>query len=499
MRLKELEQHWQAFGEQDPLWAILSAPGKRGGAWDLDEFFATGRSEVETIIDALSERGIAIGHRRALDFGCGVGRLTNALADHFELCDGVDLARSMIDRADALNRNCRRVSFHHNEAPNLRLFGNETFDFVLSLLVLQHMAPELMRGYIREFLRVLRRGGITYFNIPDRRVVAAELPAGAWRASLSLIQELPEVLPGHVVPLAMTLRNDSEVAWPASAQLQVGNHWYSSNGTLMLFDDARAAIDTDLAPGQAYPVLLHVKAPPEAGNYVLEVDVVQEQISWFADRGSNTLRTEVSVRPADDRCENRAANPRTEPQAILPLEPDPAFSPTMEMHVMSRQDVSALVEEVGGVVLDSMPSHHGVPAHPSIEYVVVRPAVRIGALAHRDASTVSADAATRLRTAMDTRRDLTGFELTSTMRRLAWLSIMIRRLLRRAMLQVLHRQSEFNHATTELADALQGELDELATAIKDQRDLLADIDQRLARLEVKQLATDARVEETPEA
>ena len=41
MELERLQEHWNAFGEQDPLWAILTEPGKRGGAWDLEEFFGT--------------------------------------------------------------------------------------------------------------------------------------------------------------------------------------------------------------------------------------------------------------------------------------------------------------------------------------------------------------------------------------------------------------------------------------------------------------------------
>ena len=133
----------------------------------------------------LADRGVAIERGRALDFGCGVGRLTQALAEHFDSCDGVDLAASMIERARELNENGERVRFHHNDAPDLRLFGDGSFDFILSLIALQHMEPELMRGYLREFLRVLRPGGVAFFNVPERLVLAEELPPEAWRASLT--------------------------------------------------------------------------------------------------------------------------------------------------------------------------------------------------------------------------------------------------------------------------------------------------------------------------
>ena len=63
----------------------------------------------------------------------------------------------MIARARQLKKNADRVRFHHNDAPDLRLFDDGCFDFILSMLVLQHMEPQLMRGYMREFVRVLLR------------------------------------------------------------------------------------------------------------------------------------------------------------------------------------------------------------------------------------------------------------------------------------------------------------------------------------------------------
>ena len=258
MELERLQQHWNAFGEQDPLWAILAFPDKRGGAWDLEEFFATGRADVDDVLRLLADRGIAIERGRALDFGCGVGRLTRALAEHFDSCDGVDLAGSMIERARELNTNGDRVRFHHNAVPDLRLFGDGSFDFILSRLVLQHMEPELMRGYMREFVRVLRPGGVAVFNVPESFVVAEPLPPEAWRASLTLIGTIPPLAPGRVAPLRVKVRNDSSVPWPASAQVQVGDHWRTRDGRLVLFDDARTVIESAVDPGGECEVQLDV-------------------------------------------------------------------------------------------------------------------------------------------------------------------------------------------------------------------------------------------------
>ena len=115
----------------------------------------------------------------------------------------------MIERAREFNRDGERVRFHHNNASDLRLFADGSFDFVLALIVLQHMPAELMRGYIREFLRVLRPAGVAFFNIPERFEVGAELPPEAWRASLALIGRIPTLTPGQIAPVRLKVRNES--------------------------------------------------------------------------------------------------------------------------------------------------------------------------------------------------------------------------------------------------------------------------------------------------
>lgn len=83
MEFAELRRNWNDFGRTDPLWAILTASGTRRGGWDPDEFFRAGRKEIEQVMRRLSEvwdGRLRVGHERALDFGCGGGRLSQARA-----------------------------------------------------------------------------------------------------------------------------------------------------------------------------------------------------------------------------------------------------------------------------------------------------------------------------------------------------------------------------------------------------------------------------------
>src|SRR6266851_2218658 len=142
MELKEVQRHWDAFGKTDPLWAIVTRPDKRHGKWKYDEFFACGEEEIGRILRHVSSLSFPLHRGRALDFGCGVGRLTQALCRHFDRCDGIDIAPSMIDLARQYNQHGNRCRYAVNDSNDLALFNDDTFDFIYSSLVLQHMRPE---------------------------------------------------------------------------------------------------------------------------------------------------------------------------------------------------------------------------------------------------------------------------------------------------------------------------------------------------------------------
>ena len=167
MKLTELQHNWNRFGNEDPMWAILTDPDKRGNKWAEDDFFASGQEHVGGELDFIRERYPQLTMGKALDFGCGLGRLSQGLAAHFERVDGVDIAPSMIDGAKELNRFSDTCRYHVNNADDLSLFGDDEFDFVMSFITLQHMQPKYAKNYVAEFLRVLKPGGYMTFQIPS--------------------------------------------------------------------------------------------------------------------------------------------------------------------------------------------------------------------------------------------------------------------------------------------------------------------------------------------
>ena len=175
MKLRRFGAAWDYFGQTNALGAILTGTDGRLASWDAEAFFAAGKADADRFVAALKALAPAVSMRRALDFGCGVGRVTRALADHFESVVGVDVSGPMIERARQLNAD-PRCDYVLNKAPHLACVGDGEFTVVYSRLVLQHIRPTLVRRYIPELVRVLAPGGVLMFQLPD--VIRPDTGAG---------------------------------------------------------------------------------------------------------------------------------------------------------------------------------------------------------------------------------------------------------------------------------------------------------------------------------
>jgi SAM-dependent methyltransferase len=136
--------------------------------WDPGHFFATGRDHVAELMAYLDRLHPALPRTTAFDFGCGVGRLTQALCGDFIHVCGVDISPTMIRLAQEFNQWPGQCSYRLNDRPDLSGFASNHWDLIHSHWVLQHLAPAATARYLGEFVRLLSPQGLAVFQLPGR-------------------------------------------------------------------------------------------------------------------------------------------------------------------------------------------------------------------------------------------------------------------------------------------------------------------------------------------
>ena len=108
--------------------------------------------------------------------------------------------------------------------------------------------------------------------------------------------------PGQTATIIVSVKNVSEYAWASKPNdralyhINVADVWLQSDAkTLVSNMDARSTLPRDLWPGERTEVQLTITAPTTPGNYILEIDLVQEGVTFFKHKGSQTCQTTVIV------------------------------------------------------------------------------------------------------------------------------------------------------------------------------------------------------------
>jgi len=168
VQVRQNRREWEDLAHIDPMWAILSDDGKRDGGWNDGEFFACGEAEINAVMARATALGLPRHRRTALDFGCGVGRLSRPIAQRFRRCIGVDISQQMIAEGKARHSDIPGLEFLVNETDRIPMVGDRSIDFIYSRIVLQHVSSrDAIRSYLSEFARVLADGGLLVFQLPS--------------------------------------------------------------------------------------------------------------------------------------------------------------------------------------------------------------------------------------------------------------------------------------------------------------------------------------------
>lgn len=376
MSFQESIDTWKKLGDLDPLWAILSDPQKEGGKWDLQEFFASGKREIDEIMARVEKMGLTPTGGTALDFGCGVGRLTQPLTSYFREVHGVDAADTMIEKAKQFDSPAGACRYHVNTRSDLSLFPDQTFDFIYSRIVLQHIPPDITRKYVAEFVRILKPGGLLVFQLPSA-LAEPDRRGHPCRADISVDPVRATLKPGERLTVRAKVTNTSGFPWLAkddesSGCFRLGNHWLDRTGHMIIMDDGRRAIPGDVAPGQSIELAFDVTTPSETGYYLLELDMVQEGFSWFRDFGSPTFRQLVRVGPAWSVIAKALLRRLRSMVRSVAVKVSRISKPVFSMNAVPRDEVLGILESAGGKVIAVEDDYSAGAAWVSYMYFVTK-------------------------------------------------------------------------------------------------------------------------------
>lgn len=129
------------------------------------------------------------------------------------------------------------------------------------------------------------------------------MPDEAFRADITVAQPPVKMRPNQKETLLVKVRNTGNAPWPSQGrpqdgyyQVNLGNTWYDSKGEkIEKHPYERSGLGVDVRPGEEATVPLNITAPAAPGEYTLQIDLVQEMVAWFAEKGSTPQKFKVTV------------------------------------------------------------------------------------------------------------------------------------------------------------------------------------------------------------
>ncbi|HEX4175424.1 MAG TPA: class I SAM-dependent methyltransferase [Acidimicrobiales bacterium] len=161
---RAMREYWDARARENAMYFIHSTLDY--AHTDQAEFWASGLDNLDRTLEPFS-RTIEPTDR-VIEIGCGIGRLTKAIADRAAHVLGVDVSSEMIDRAREALAGVENVEFAVGNGRDLSGVADASMDVAYSFIVFQHIPdPQITCRYIEEIGRVLRPGGWTVFQVSE--------------------------------------------------------------------------------------------------------------------------------------------------------------------------------------------------------------------------------------------------------------------------------------------------------------------------------------------
>ncbi len=169
--MENTDAHWKQWGSRDPYRGVLFDEKYKKSSLNenLNEFFDTGESYIGSLMHYVDLLYPGLPRRTAVDFGCGVGRLSIPLARRFQSVIGVDISPAMLDEA---HKNCSSFGISNANfvsSDDLLSQVPAGVQLVQSYIVLQHIPVKRGLLIAKHLLGKLAPGGVCALQVPVDR------------------------------------------------------------------------------------------------------------------------------------------------------------------------------------------------------------------------------------------------------------------------------------------------------------------------------------------
>jgi hypothetical protein len=157
------------------------------------------------------------------------------------------------------------------------------------------------RYFKNSLIRRYDVGSLSIIQIISVPVADRSLADEAFQAELSIVDVPISLTVKSNTKVKVRIKNISKLAWLAKGELDgrywlnVSYHWLDSQSVPVVFDGKRTAMPHDVKSNETITLEADVVAPSITGNYILEIDLVQEAAAWFKDKGSSTVKAKIAV------------------------------------------------------------------------------------------------------------------------------------------------------------------------------------------------------------
>jgi SAM-dependent methyltransferase len=173
--MRDTDADWRRIGATQPYWGVLTQPTyltENLTPAAVEAFYASGRDDIAGLVEKIEQvSGVRPGGR-ALDFGCGAGRLTEAMSAYAAEATGYDISPGMLEKARARG----------GRAAYVDALPDGPFDWINSFIVFQHIPPTRGLQHMQALLDRLAPGGLVSLQVTVWREAHLQPAQGqGWR------------------------------------------------------------------------------------------------------------------------------------------------------------------------------------------------------------------------------------------------------------------------------------------------------------------------------